>query len=99
MRRRLSYCVCHFATNSSSLTFKDIVCKIMILLNLSFPFVLKSFPDSCQVLPISICSSLYHSGYQTRKREGKKFCCYNCVPCPEGKISNSRSKCQLATYL
>ncbi|KAG8140917.1 hypothetical protein E2320_003549, partial [Naja naja] len=36
-----------------------------------------------QVLPISLCP-----GYQKRKDEGKKFCCYDCVPCPEGKISN-----------
>ncbi|XP_070810680.1 vomeronasal type-2 receptor 26-like [Pituophis catenifer annectens] len=40
-----------------------------------------------QVLPISLCNDYCHPGYQKRKNEGKKFCCYDCVPCPEGKIS------------
>ncbi|XP_070810158.1 vomeronasal type-2 receptor 26-like [Pituophis catenifer annectens] len=40
-----------------------------------------------QVLPISLCNEYCHRGYQKRKKEGKKFCCYDCVPCPEGKIS------------
>uniref|UniRef100_A0A8C5SNQ4 G-protein coupled receptors family 3 profile domain-containing protein n=1 Tax=Laticauda laticaudata TaxID=8630 RepID=A0A8C5SNQ4_LATLA len=40
-----------------------------------------------QVLPISLCNKYCHHGYQKRKKEGKKFCCYDCVPCPEGKIS------------
>ncbi|XP_032092478.1 vomeronasal type-2 receptor 26-like [Thamnophis elegans] len=41
-----------------------------------------------QVLPISLCNEYCEPGYQKRKNEGKKFCCYDCVPCPEGKISN-----------
>ncbi|XP_070810159.1 vomeronasal type-2 receptor 26-like [Pituophis catenifer annectens] len=40
-----------------------------------------------QVLPVSLCNDYCHLGYQKRKNEGKKFCCYDCVPCPEGKIS------------
>ncbi|XP_063159191.1 vomeronasal type-2 receptor 26-like [Candoia aspera] len=40
-----------------------------------------------QVLPLSLCGSSCHPGYQKRKQEGNKFCCYDCVPCPEGKIS------------
>ncbi|KAG6466941.1 type-2 vomeronasal receptor [Crotalus adamanteus] len=40
-----------------------------------------------QVLPFSLCNEHCHPGYQKRKNEGKKFCCYDCVPCPEGKIS------------
>ncbi|XP_070810062.1 vomeronasal type-2 receptor 26-like [Pituophis catenifer annectens] len=41
-----------------------------------------------QVLPISLCNEYCLPGYQKRKDEGKKFCCYDCVPCPEGKFSN-----------
>ncbi|XP_063158954.1 vomeronasal type-2 receptor 26-like [Candoia aspera] len=41
-----------------------------------------------EVLPISLCNEYCHPGYQKRKHEGKKNCCYDCVPCPEGKISN-----------
>ncbi|XP_039182723.1 vomeronasal type-2 receptor 26-like [Crotalus tigris] len=41
-----------------------------------------------QVLPISLCNEYCHPGYQKRKDEGKKFCCYDCVPCPEEKFSN-----------
>ncbi|XP_058036737.1 vomeronasal type-2 receptor 26-like [Ahaetulla prasina] len=40
-----------------------------------------------QVLPVSLCNDYCHPGYQKRKNEGEKFCCYDCVPCPEGKIS------------
>ncbi|KAM6449209.1 vomeronasal type-2 receptor 26-like [Liasis olivaceus] len=28
------------------------------------------------------------NSYQKKKREQDKFCCYDCAPCPEGKISN-----------
>ncbi|XP_063158929.1 vomeronasal type-2 receptor 26-like [Candoia aspera] len=41
-----------------------------------------------QVLPISLCNELCQPGYQKRAKEGEKFCCYDCVPCPEGKVSN-----------
>ncbi|XP_028560728.2 vomeronasal type-2 receptor 26-like [Podarcis muralis] len=41
-----------------------------------------------QVLPISLCNEHCQSGNQKKRKEGEKFCCYDCVPCPEGKISN-----------
>ncbi|XP_061446416.1 vomeronasal type-2 receptor 26-like [Rhineura floridana] len=43
-----------------------------------------------QVVPISVCSDICPPGYQKRKKEGEKFCCYDCTPCPEGKISDDR---------
>ncbi|XP_062993259.1 vomeronasal type-2 receptor 26-like [Elgaria multicarinata webbii] len=41
-----------------------------------------------QVQPISLCNTQCLPGYLKEKKEGEKFCCYNCVPCPEGKISD-----------
>ncbi|KAG6539329.1 type-2 vomeronasal receptor [Crotalus adamanteus] len=41
-----------------------------------------------QVQPLSLCNSKCHSGYVRSKIEGKPFCCYDCLQCPHGKISN-----------
>ncbi|XP_077773961.1 vomeronasal type-2 receptor 26-like [Podarcis muralis] len=41
-----------------------------------------------QVVPISVCNDYCYPGNQKKRKEGHKFCCYDCVPCPEGKISN-----------
>ncbi|XP_063159190.1 vomeronasal type-2 receptor 26-like [Candoia aspera] len=41
-----------------------------------------------QILPLSLCNAHCHPGNQKKKKEGEKFCCYDCVPCPNGKISN-----------
>uniref|UniRef100_A0A8C6VGG1 G-protein coupled receptors family 3 profile domain-containing protein n=1 Tax=Naja naja TaxID=35670 RepID=A0A8C6VGG1_NAJNA len=41
-----------------------------------------------QVLPFSLCSNPCQPGYQKKKKEGEKFCCYDCSPCPEGEISH-----------
>ncbi|XP_070585196.1 vomeronasal type-2 receptor 26-like [Erythrolamprus reginae] len=44
--------------------------------------------DFRQVLPRSVCNDPCPAGYQKRKKEGQKFCCYDCDPCSEGKMSN-----------
>ncbi|XP_060137359.1 vomeronasal type-2 receptor 26-like [Zootoca vivipara] len=41
-----------------------------------------------QVTPLSLCNDHCHPGNQKKKKEGEKFCCYDCAPCPEGEISN-----------
>ncbi|XP_053216316.1 vomeronasal type-2 receptor 26-like [Podarcis raffonei] len=41
-----------------------------------------------EVLPSSLCNEPCHSGHQKKRKEGEKFCCYDCAPCPGGKISN-----------
>ncbi|XP_060540819.1 vomeronasal type-2 receptor 26-like [Pantherophis guttatus] len=41
-----------------------------------------------QVCPLSVCNEQCHRGKHKKKKEGEKFCCYDCVPCPEGEISN-----------
>ncbi|XP_025031115.1 vomeronasal type-2 receptor 26-like [Python bivittatus] len=43
-----------------------------------------------EVLPLSVCNEHCYRGNQKKGREGEKFCCYDCVPCPEGKISNQK---------
>nr|XP_028560707.1 vomeronasal type-2 receptor 26-like [Podarcis muralis] len=41
-----------------------------------------------QVIPISVCTEHCPPGHQKKRKEGEKFCCYDCAPCPEGKISD-----------
>nr|XP_034958616.1 vomeronasal type-2 receptor 26-like [Zootoca vivipara] len=41
-----------------------------------------------QAQPLSFCNDHCHLGYHKAKKEGEPFCCYDCLPCPEGKISN-----------
>ncbi|XP_053216066.1 vomeronasal type-2 receptor 26-like [Podarcis raffonei] len=43
-----------------------------------------------QTLPISVCTDSCHSGYHKKRIEGVPFCCHDCIPCPEGKISNQK---------
>ncbi|XP_054850233.1 vomeronasal type-2 receptor 26-like [Eublepharis macularius] len=43
-----------------------------------------------QTRPLSVCNYGCRSGYRKTKKEGKPFCCYDCFPCPDGKISNQR---------
>ncbi|XP_058038412.1 vomeronasal type-2 receptor 26-like [Ahaetulla prasina] len=41
-----------------------------------------------QILPLSACNDHCYSGWRKMKIEGKPFCCYACLPCAKGKISN-----------
>ncbi|XP_061446524.1 vomeronasal type-2 receptor 26-like [Rhineura floridana] len=45
-----------------------------------------------QVPPLSVCNDYCPPGYGKKKKEGNKFCCYDCVPCPDGMISNEKDK-------
>ncbi|XP_070810137.1 vomeronasal type-2 receptor 26-like [Pituophis catenifer annectens] len=45
-------------------------------------------PTFNQVLPLSRCNDPCFPGSWKKGIEGDQFCCYDCVPCPEGKISN-----------
>ncbi|XP_070810134.1 vomeronasal type-2 receptor 26-like [Pituophis catenifer annectens] len=40
------------------------------------------------VLPLSRCNDPCFPGSWKKGIEGEQFCCYDCAPCPEGKISN-----------
>nr|XP_056719687.1 vomeronasal type-2 receptor 26-like [Euleptes europaea] len=45
-----------------------------------------------QVLPLSLCNDYCYPGYHKKKKEGEIFCCYDCAPCPKGKISNQKDE-------
>ncbi|XP_034261150.2 vomeronasal type-2 receptor 26-like [Pantherophis guttatus] len=40
-----------------------------------------------EVQPLSVCNNKCQPGYRKQKKEGEPFCCYDCIPCPEDKIS------------
>nr|XP_033771486.1 vomeronasal type-2 receptor 26-like [Geotrypetes seraphini] len=41
-----------------------------------------------QTPPESRCSQSCAPGYRKLTKEGKPVCCYDCIPCPSGEISN-----------
>ncbi|XP_015268213.1 PREDICTED: vomeronasal type-2 receptor 26-like [Gekko japonicus] len=41
-----------------------------------------------QMPPLSLCNDHCPPGYLKKRKEGEKFCCYDCDLCPDGKISN-----------
>ncbi|XP_070584745.1 vomeronasal type-2 receptor 26-like [Erythrolamprus reginae] len=41
-----------------------------------------------QESPLSMCNDNCNPGYSRAKIEGKPYCCYKCLPCPEGRITS-----------
>ncbi|XP_066486246.1 vomeronasal type-2 receptor 26-like [Tiliqua scincoides] len=50
--------------------------------------MLKRIVNNPIVLPLSVCNDNCPPGYRRKNKEGEPFCCYDCAPCPEGKISD-----------
>ncbi|XP_035984779.1 extracellular calcium-sensing receptor-like [Fundulus heteroclitus] len=40
-------------------------------------------------VPASVCSERCPAGTRKVLQKGKPICCYDCIPCPEGEISNT----------
>ncbi|XP_070586500.1 vomeronasal type-2 receptor 26-like [Erythrolamprus reginae] len=56
-----------------------------------------------QVIPISVCSESCYPGFYKIVSEGMPFCCYDCLTCPEGRVStkndtNECSRCEDKFY-
>ncbi|XP_061446526.1 vomeronasal type-2 receptor 26-like [Rhineura floridana] len=43
--------------------------------------------DFIQVPPLSLCNEECHPGSSRKKKEGEKFCCYDCASCPDGEMA------------
>ncbi|KAM9312155.1 vomeronasal type-2 receptor 1-like [Gastrophryne carolinensis] len=41
-----------------------------------------------QKVPVSICSESCLPGFRKATRSGQPACCFQCVPCPQGEVSN-----------
>uniref|UniRef100_A0A672GFZ9 Olfactory receptor C family, v3 n=1 Tax=Salarias fasciatus TaxID=181472 RepID=A0A672GFZ9_SALFA len=48
-------------------------------------------------VPLSVCSASCLPGYRKAVRRGEPVCCFDCVPCDSGKISNQTSELQRDT--
>ncbi|XP_025031118.1 vomeronasal type-2 receptor 26-like [Python bivittatus] len=55
-------------------------------------------PGFNQVLPVSLCNGNCSPGYWKKGAEDRPFCCYDCIPCPDGKISNQITNNRALTY-
>ncbi|XP_032402019.1 extracellular calcium-sensing receptor-like isoform X2 [Xiphophorus hellerii] len=47
-----------------------------------------SWTDGKKQVPVSVCSESCPAGTRKVLQKGKPICCYDCIPCPEGEISN-----------
>uniref|UniRef100_A0A8C2WGG9 Olfactory receptor C family, g12 n=1 Tax=Cyclopterus lumpus TaxID=8103 RepID=A0A8C2WGG9_CYCLU len=45
-------------------------------------------------LPVSMCSKRCRPGTYKVLQKGKPVCCYDCIPCAEGEISNNSNDCK-----
>ncbi|XP_066540571.1 extracellular calcium-sensing receptor-like [Hoplias malabaricus] len=41
-----------------------------------------------QMMPVSVCSKSCPTGTRKAVQTGRPVCCYDCIPCPPGEISN-----------
>ncbi|KAM9480731.1 extracellular calcium-sensing receptor-like [Clarias gariepinus] len=46
------------------------------------------WPNNPSKVPASVCSNSCNPGFRKAVRQGEPLCCFDCVPCDSGKISN-----------
>ncbi|XP_018430198.1 PREDICTED: extracellular calcium-sensing receptor-like [Nanorana parkeri] len=47
-------------------------------------------------VPVSVCSNSCRPGYRKAPLQGRPICCYDCVPCSEGEMSNRTGAAECA---
>ncbi|XP_077327767.1 extracellular calcium-sensing receptor-like [Lithobates pipiens] len=47
------------------------------------------WPNGRQEVPVSVCSVSCFPGFRKASHRGEPICCFECVPCPQGEISNN----------
>ncbi|XP_053356875.1 extracellular calcium-sensing receptor-like [Clarias gariepinus] len=57
-------------------------------LQLSFNNISIVWAHSKPQVPVSVCSASCPQGYRKAVQKGKPICCFDCIPCAEGEISN-----------
>ncbi|XP_062861013.1 extracellular calcium-sensing receptor-like [Trichomycterus rosablanca] len=57
-------------------------------LQLSFNNVSIAWAHNKQEVPVSVCSESCPVGTRKAVQKGRPICCYDCIPCAEGEISN-----------
>ncbi|XP_069464588.1 extracellular calcium-sensing receptor-like [Ambystoma mexicanum] len=46
------------------------------------------WPSASHLIPVSVCSQSCLPGYRKAAKDGEPICCFICIPCPQGEISN-----------
>ncbi|KAK2847765.1 hypothetical protein Q7C36_009447 [Tachysurus vachellii] len=57
-------------------------------LQLSFNNISISWAHNSKELPVSVCSPSCPLGTRKAVQKGRPICCFDCIPCAEGEISN-----------
>uniref|UniRef100_A0A8C5B8Y5 G-protein coupled receptors family 3 profile domain-containing protein n=1 Tax=Gadus morhua TaxID=8049 RepID=A0A8C5B8Y5_GADMO len=53
-----------------------------------------TWANNSKQVPISVCSGTCALGTRKVLQKGKPVCCYDCIPCAEGEVSNKTDECE-----
>uniref|UniRef100_A0A672GAJ8 Olfactory receptor C family, v3 n=1 Tax=Salarias fasciatus TaxID=181472 RepID=A0A672GAJ8_SALFA len=83
----------NFDLKGDSIPYYDIINCSVTARNGSFIEQRRNSSCSSPQVPLSVCSASCLPGYRKAVRRGEPVCCFDCVPCDSGKISNQTIDC------